>query len=61
MQPNLKNIPSDPGVYQFFNASGDIIYIGKAKNLNNRVRSYWNNFDELEPAKQDMIRRAARY
>ncbi|OGY89987.1 MAG: excinuclease ABC subunit C [Candidatus Komeilibacteria bacterium RIFCSPHIGHO2_01_FULL_52_14] len=60
MQPNLKNIPSDPGVYQFFNAAGDIIYIGKAKNLNNRVRSYWNNFDELEPAKQDMIRRAAR-
>jgi len=37
----LKNIPRTAGVYQFKNAEGTVIYIGKAKNLNNRVRSYF--------------------
>ncbi len=37
----LANLPSNPGVYQFFNRQGQIIYIGKAKNLKNRVRSYF--------------------
>ena len=39
----LKHIPVDPGVYQFFNSKKDIIYIGKAKNLRNRVRSYFRS------------------
>jgi excinuclease ABC subunit C len=38
----LKNLPSFPGVYQFLNKDGKIIYIGKAKNLKNRVNSYFN-------------------
>lgn len=38
----LKNIPSNPGVYQYKNQAGIIIYIGKAKNLRNRVKSYFN-------------------
>ena len=37
----LATIPNLPGVYQFFNASNKIIYIGKAKNLKNRVSSYF--------------------
>ena len=37
----LANLPPNPGVYQFFNQQGQIIYIGKAKNLKNRVRSYF--------------------
>jgi excinuclease ABC subunit C len=37
----LANLPSNPGIYQFFNRQGQIIYIGKAKNLRNRVRSYF--------------------
>lgn len=37
----IKELPSEPGVYQFLNKNGDIIYLGKAKNLKNRVRSYF--------------------
>ncbi|CAB4702364.1 MAG: excinuclease ABC subunit UvrC [Actinobacteria bacterium] len=36
-----ESIPSDPGVYRFFNASGAVIYVGKAKNLKNRLNSYF--------------------
>ena len=38
----LKTIPNDPGVYQYFDEKGDIIYVGKAKNLKRRVSSYFN-------------------
>ncbi len=39
----LQGLPQDPGIYQFFDAKGTIIYVGKAKNLKNRVRSYFQN------------------
>lgn len=35
-------IPKDPGIYKYFGANNDIIYIGKAKNLRKRVSSYFN-------------------
>ena len=35
-------LPPDPGVYQFFDENGRIIYVGKAKNLKRRVASYFN-------------------
>jgi len=38
----LKKVPPKPGVYQYWDASGELIYIGKAKNLKNRVSSYFN-------------------
>lgn len=37
----LNKVPSDPGVYRYFNENDDIIYVGKAKNLRNRVSSYF--------------------
>ena len=40
MIKDLSHVPSKPGVYQFFDSS-KIIYIGKAKDLNKRVRSYF--------------------
>ena len=39
----LNNLPDNPGVYQFFDVQGKLIYVGKAKVLKNRVRSYFNN------------------
>ncbi|MDO8994294.1 excinuclease ABC subunit UvrC [Daejeonella sp.] len=41
-RPELKNIPQKPGVYQFWSETEELIYIGKAKNLKNRVSSYFN-------------------
>ncbi|HEY5073962.1 MAG TPA: excinuclease ABC subunit UvrC, partial [Pyrinomonadaceae bacterium] len=41
LDEKLKEIPRSPGVYLYKNAVGKIIYIGKAKNLRNRVRSYF--------------------
>ena len=38
----MKTIPTDPGVYQYFDEKGEIIYVGKAKNLKRRVSSYFN-------------------
>ena len=41
LQDKLSLLPDRPGIYQMKGASGKIIYIGKAKNLKNRVRSYF--------------------
>lgn len=38
----IKSLPSKPGVYQYFDKNGEIIYIGKARNLKKRVSSYFN-------------------
>ena len=38
----LSNIPEKPGVYQYLDKNGEIIYVGKAKNLHRRVNSYFN-------------------
>ena len=37
----LKTIPKQPGCYQYFDSNGEIIYVGKAKNLYNRINSYF--------------------
>ncbi|NDF61332.1 MAG: hypothetical protein EB100_09650, partial [Crocinitomicaceae bacterium] len=39
IQLKLKTIPDQPGVYQYFDEAGKIIYVGKAKNLKKRVSS----------------------
>lgn len=42
----VSELPSSPGVYQYFDSSGVIIYIGKAKNLKNRILSYLNKSNQ---------------
>ncbi len=43
LESKIKNLPDSPGVYQYFNDKGKVIYVGKAINLKNRVRSYFHN------------------
>lgn len=47
------NLPDGPGIYQYLNAEGTIIYVGKAKNLKKRVSSYFNR--EHEPGKTRVL------
>ncbi len=42
----VRNLPDSPGIYQYLNAEGTIIYVGKAKNLKRRVSSYFNREHE---------------
>ena len=43
LKEKLKHLPENPGVYVMLNSDGQIIYVGKAKNLKNRVRQYFTN------------------
>jgi excinuclease ABC subunit C len=41
LQSIVNGLPTGPGIYQYFDTLGELIYVGKAKNLRNRVRSYF--------------------
>ena len=45
----IRQLPTKPGVYQFKDARGEVLYVGKAKNLKARVKSYFLNSREFEP------------
>ena len=55
IQRKLETLPHKPGVYKFKDLEGNILYIGKAINLYNRVRSYFNSELEDRPRVKQMI------
>src|SRR5947209_7627140 len=58
LQAKIRTIPTQPGVYLYKNAEGEVIYVGKAKNLRARVRSYFV-IDRLSDAKTGSLIREA--
>ncbi|MBP3192512.1 excinuclease ABC subunit UvrC [Natronogracilivirga saccharolytica] len=53
----LDNLTSEPGVYQFKDDSGEVIYVGKAKRLNQRVRSYFQKSADHTGKIQALVRK----
>ena len=49
----IENSPSAPGIYKMYGADGTLLYVGKAKNLSNRLKQYVD-ISKLEPHKQVM-------
>jgi excinuclease ABC subunit C len=58
LEDKLENLPTSPGVYQYKDKEGKILYIGKAVNLRNRVRSYFHKSRTLDPRIALMIGKA---
>ena len=52
----LKTLPTDAGIYIHKNAAGKIIYVGKAKNLRNRVRSYFHSSRNHDPKTRQLVK-----
>jgi excinuclease ABC subunit C len=59
LQQKLDALPDRPGVYRFYSSAGKIIYVGKAKNLKNRVRSYFRPSADHPPKVAAMVAEAA--
>lgn len=57
-RPAPGTIPTSPGVYRFLDKNGRPIYVGKAKNLRNRLNSYFANPDALLPRTYQMVHSA---
>ncbi len=55
-----KEIPTDPGVYRYLDENGRVIYVGKAKNLRNRLNSYFADPASLHPRTQKMLNTAVK-
>ncbi len=61
IEKNLKTLPTSPGVYLMFDDSDTIIYVGKAKNLRNRVRQYFTPSGQTQEKVHEMVKHIARF
>ena len=61
IEEELKKLPAKPGVYIMHDSHDDIIYVGKAISLKNRVRQYFQSSRNLSPKIVQMVSRIARF
>ncbi|WP_182354853.1 excinuclease ABC subunit UvrC [Flaviflexus huanghaiensis] len=59
-RPKTSDIPTDPGVYRFIDEDDRVIYVGKAKNLRQRLVSYFQDVAYLHPRTAQMVTSASR-
>ncbi|HWF91331.1 MAG TPA: excinuclease ABC subunit UvrC, partial [Terriglobales bacterium] len=58
LQQKIRTIPASPGVYLYKNAEGEVIYVGKAKNLRSRVASYFHEGRIIDAKTGTLVREA---
>jgi len=56
LKDKIKNLPSNPGVYIYKNKNGKVIYVGKASNIRNRVRSYFQSNKHFDAKTTALVR-----
>jgi excinuclease ABC subunit C len=56
--PPTGSIPDAPGSYQFYDAEGRVLYVGKAKSLRHRLPNYWQDSAKLQPRTAQMVSQA---
>ena len=57
-RPPTGSIPDAPGSYQFYDAEGRVLYVGKAKSLRHRLPNYWQKSAQLGPRTAQMVAQA---
>ncbi|MFA7253689.1 MAG: GIY-YIG nuclease family protein [Patescibacteria group bacterium] len=58
IKDKIKDLPKEPGVYHFIDEKGSVLYVGKAKNLQNRLRQYFLKELGRGPAIEQMVEKA---
>ncbi len=61
IEESVKNLPTNPGVYLMYDKNDEIIYVGKAKNLKNRVSSYFRKNSSHTPKVIAMVKNIVRF
>ena len=61
IQENLKKLPDSPGVYMHKDKLGNVIYVGKAVSLKNRVRQYFQSSRHMDPKVRSMVENIAEF
>jgi excinuclease ABC subunit C len=55
LRDSCRDLPTNPGIYRFSDAGGQVIYVGKAKHLKRRVSSYFNRQANVSPKVRSMV------
>ena len=56
LMEKVSNVSTKPGVYILKDCKDRVLYVGKAKNLKNRLKSYFQRTDSLDPRKSSMVK-----
>ena len=61
IEEELSKLPTCPGVYMHKDSLGEVIYVGKAVNLRNRVRSYFRKTSQADPKVRALVSNVAEF